>query len=54
MKNSKYEKAKKIILDKGICKNTVDSQIFLDMLINWQHIPKHELEELVEKHRKNW
>lgn len=54
MKNSKYEKVKKLIRDKGICRNTIDSGIFTDLLINWQHIPKHELENLVEKHRKNW
>lgn len=54
MKNSKYEKAKKLIRDKGICRSVVDSGVFTDLLINWQHIPKNEIENLIEKHRKNW
>jgi len=49
-----YDKAKKIIREKGICRNVVESKIFIDMLINWEYLPKEEIERMVEENRKKY
>ena len=52
--NKNYEKAKKIIRDKGICRSVEDSKLFVDMLTNWEYLPKKELEDLVERNKKKF